>query len=321
MKMSSRILLMAGAFSLLAACSARAPRPVAVVEGERFLTKGVSAYRNDELLTAATFFTKALAHYQGLDDRAGQLRSRVNLCEVALAISNLDAAERHLVQAEQLAVGDLAGYQPRLLLLRSSLSLARGDIAAARSRSEALLPEKLGGNATARSDEGIVREALVNRTAVAFALPGDEPLLWLERLAGVAKGDSAATARLERFRAAVAHRQGESVVAERHLQQALELCKTLPSRGCIAATLEEWGALLQSSDDLVGAQERYQRALAVRMALLDRSAASADLHQLAALSQRAGEPQRSTALSLWAQALGGSEAVDWNTLRRDVLPR
>lgn len=305
----------------LAGCGSAPQRPAAVVEGERLLARGVQAYRNDELLEAANFFTKALAHHQGLDNAEGQLQSRINLTEVALAVGNLDAAQRHLAQAELLAAGPLASYQPRLLLQRSSLALATSDLATARNQSERLLPEKLGGTGQTAADAAIVREALVNRTTVAFATAEENPALWVARLEKSSDGDHNATAWLERFRAREALRAGDHASASRHLEEALGLCKGIPSRRCIAGTLEEWGAQLQASNDLTAAEDRYQRALAVRLALLDRGGSSKTLRQLADICESTGRGERATTLADWADSVANGTAIDWQRLRGDTLPR
>ncbi|HEY0721020.1 MAG TPA: hypothetical protein VGE50_07195 [Gammaproteobacteria bacterium] len=317
--------LLLGIFLLLAltGCGSAPQRPAAVVEGERLLARGVMAYRNDELLEAATFFTKALSHYQGLDSAEGQLQSRINLVEVALAVGNLDAAQRHLEQAELLAADERVSYRPRLALLHSSLALARGDMALARTLSESLLPPQQGGSAPPPAvDAAIQREALINRTSVAFALGGEEPATWTGRLEKGINGDGAsqAAARLERFRAALALRGGDHASASLHLQQALELCKALPSRRCIAATLEEWGAQLQASGALTEAEDRYQRALAVRLALLDRGGSSNNLRQLAEICRTTGRDERAATLAGWADQVATGKTIDWGRLRGDTLP-
>ncbi len=321
MKPNLPLLLLLLLSSALLGCGSAPQRPAAVVEGERLLALGVKAYRNDELLIAANFFTKALAHHQGLDNAEGQLQSRINLVEVALAVSNLDAAQRHLAQAELLAGAELDSYRPRLVLLRSSLALASGDMASARTLSESLLSQPLVGSPHPAANGSLVREALINRTSVAFALQGEEPTLWIAQLEKRAQGDLHASARLERFRAELAMRGGDHASAARHLQQALGHCKALPSRRCIAGTLEEWGAQLLASGELAAAEERYQRALAVRLALLDRGGSSKTLRQLAEINRATGQSDRAATLSGWADTIATGQTVDWSRLRGDTLTR
>lgn len=305
----------------LSGCGSAPQRPAPLVEGERLLALGVKAYRNDEMLQAANFFTKALSHHQGLDHDEGQLQSRINLTEVALAVGNLEAARRHLELAELLATGELSRYRPRLLLLHSTLAHSRGDWAAARTLSEALLPAKLGGRGELAADAPIVREALINRTSVAFATDEAAPAVWLERLEGFADDDAYALARLERFAAQLALRDGARPLAAEHLQRALDYCKTIPSRRCIAGTLEQWGAQLQAEGDVAGAEDRYMRALAVRLALLDRGGSSKTLRQLADINQASGRGERAALLAGWADQVASGKTIDWNRLRGDTLPR
>lgn len=310
-----------GLLVILTGCGSAPQRPAALIEGERLLGLGVKAYRNDDLLTAAGFFTKALAHHQGLDHAEGQLLSRINLTEVALAVGNLDSARNHLQQAELFAQAPLAHYQPRLLLLHSSLALAAGEFETARTLSEQLLPAKFGGSAKIDAGKSIVREALINRTRVAFATADASPSVWLERLERVADDDANALAQLERFRAELARRNVDLALATRHLQRALDLCKGIPSRRCIAGTLEEWGGQLLANGDLTGAEERYQRALAVRLALLDRGGSGKTLRQLADISHATGRGERATTLSGWADMVTSGSTIDWSRLRGDTLPR
>jgi len=321
MKVNMTLLLSLGLLIVLSGCGSAPQRPVAVTEGERLLSHGVNAHRNDDLLNAANFFTKALSHYQGLDDAQGQLQSRINLTEVALAVGNLDAAHRHLAQAEMLATGELSRYRPRLLLLRSSLALATGDMEGARLQSEALLPEKLGGSAQSATDETILREALINRTRIAISQNDDSSARWIERLEKNSQGDASSTAWVERFRAALADHGGDHAAASLHLQKALDICKEIASRRCIAGTLDEWGAQLQAAGDLSGAEDRYQRALTVRLALLDRGGSSKTLRHLADICQSTGRNERAATLVGWADTVAGDGTVDWRRLNSDTLGR
>ena len=90
-----------------------------------------------------------------------------------------------------------------------------------------------------------------------------------------------------------------------------------PERG----GLEEWGAQLQASGDLTAAEDRYQRALAVRLALLDRGGSSKTLRQLADICHTTGRGERAATLSGWAESVANGTTIDWSRLRGDTLPR
>jgi len=305
-------LLPALAVLLLAACvSPPEQRPAALAQGERFLEMGVQSFRGDDYANAANHFTNALNHYQGLDHRPGMLHSRINLAETALAVGNTAAAERHLRAAMPLADDAAAA---RLQLLQSSIALRRGQPDAAVAVLEPLL--------AAPPPNAVGRSALANRAEAALLRGDDDAAAWVERYAGALRGEQsgAFTARLHRFRAALARRAGDPAAAAALLQQALELYKAIPARAGTAATLEEWGALLMEQQRWDEAEDRLQRALHIRLWLLARQDTAAGLRRLAAVSEATGRPQRAAAQRRWAEIAAGDGRVDWAALQREVLP-
>jgi tetratricopeptide (TPR) repeat protein len=298
---------------LLGACvSPPEQRPEAVLQGQRFLELGVQAYRGDDYANAATHFTKALAHYQGLDDRGGILRSRLNLAETALVVGNPAAAERHLDAAAALAQAEGEGDAlRRVALLRSTLALKAGEYDGAAALLEPLLAGK----------DDVARTALANRVAVALARRDDDAAAWVQRYAAAVRGgDAALLARSLRFEAELSQRSGDLAGADRLLRQALDTYKVIPSRSGTAATLEQWAALLAAQQQWAAAEDRLQRALNIRLWLLDRSATAGDLRRLAAINEATGRQDRMAALARWADIVAGDGAVDWSALRREVIP-
>ncbi len=297
--------------SLGACVSPPEQRPEAVLQGQRFLELGVQAYRGDDYANAAAHFTKALAHYQGLDDRGGILRSRINLAETALAVGNNAAAQRHLDAAAALAQAEGEGEAlRRVALLRATLALKAEQYDAAAALLEPLLADR----------DDIGRTALANRAALALARNDADADTWVQRYAAVAGGDAALLARSLRFQAELKQRSGDFAGADTLLRQALDGYKGIPSRSGTAATLEQWAALLAAQQQWAAAEDRLQRALNIRLWLLDRSATAGDLRQLAAVNHAMGQNERAAALTRWADIVAGDGAVDWSALRREVIP-
>jgi len=313
-RQAARHLLLIALAALLAACVSPPPqRPAALVQGERYLEMGVQAFRADDYAGAAHHFTQALGHYQGLDHQEGMLHSRINLAETALAVGNTAAAERHLQAGRMLADGEA---NARLQLLQSSAALRQGQHEAA---VELLAPLLEGGP---RRD-AIYRSALANRVDIALARGEFDTAAWVERYAAALRGDEvpAFTARLYRFQGELARRGGDYPGAENLLQQALDIYKAIPARPGTAATLEAWGALLMEQRRWAEAEERYQRALHIRLWLLDRHGTAAGLRRLAAISEATDRPQRGAAQRRWAEIVTGAGRVDWTALQREVLPQ
>lgn len=308
--------LLASLLGMLAGCvSPPEQRPEALLQGERFLTQGVLAYRADNYPLAAAEFSHALTHYQGLDHRQGILLSRINLAETALAVSNYEAAVRQVAAAVPLAAseGDVV-QQERLTLLRSSIALKQGHYA---TTLELLTPLLASG----LNDAELKRGALANRAALALALEADDAPAWVDRFAAsVRKDESLFNARLQRFQAQLALRRGEQAQAEALLQAALDTYKAIPSRSGTAATLEEWGHQLVVQSRWDEAEDRLLRALRIRLWLLDRGSSAADLQIMAAINAAAGREERAAALNRWAIIVAGNERVDWSALKREVLP-
>lgn len=298
--------------SLGACVSPPEQRPDAVLQGQRFLELGVQAYRGDDYANAAAHFTKALAHYQGLDDRGGILRSRINLAETSLAVGNNAAAQRHLDAAAALAQAEGEDNAlRRVALLRSTLALKGERYDTATALLESLLTDK----------DDIGRTALANRAAVALARQDADAAGWVQRYAAAVRGrDAALLARSLRFEAELKQRSGDFAAADALLRQALDGYKGIPNRTGTAATLEQWAALLAAQQQWTAAEDRLQRALNIRLWLLDRSATAGDLRQLAAANTAMGQQERAAALVRWADIVAGDGAVDWSALRREVIP-
>lgn len=308
--------LLACLLGMLAGCvSPPEQRPEALLQGERYLTQGVLAYRTDNYPLAAAEFSHALTHYQGLDHRQGILLSRINLAETALAVGNYEAATRQVAAAQPLARSENdAGQQQRLELLRSSIALKQGHYATALELLTPLLEAEL-------ADAELKRGVLANRAALALGAGDVDAADWVARFgSAVRKDESLFNARLQRFQSQLALRRGEPGEAETLLQAALDAYKAIPSRSGTAATLEEWGHQLAAQSRWDEAEDRLQRALRIRLWLLDRGSSAADLQIMAAINAAAGREDRAASLNRWAIIVAGNERVDWSALKREVLP-
>lgn len=304
--------------ALLTACVSAPHRrpPAALVQGDRYLTQGVAAYAADDYVNAASLFNQALTYYRGLDDRRGIVESRIDLAETALAVGRYAAAEGQL-QAAGVIAGEegMAAAQQRIGLLLSSLAIRQGRFDAALRQ---LAPLLSSGDVAA----GVRRSALANRAEIALRRPGDDPAAWVGRFADAARGsgDRSLLALLARFRAALKVRAGDDAAAVALLRRALGIYKSIPSRAGTATALEQWGGLLAARKQWPAAEEKLQRALQVRLWLLDRAGTVADLRRLAAADDALGRAGRAAALRHWAQAVAGHGPVDWPALRQEAVP-
>ncbi len=310
----------------LAGCvSAPESRPQAVLEGERQLQLGVGAYQRDEYQNAAVLFSKALALHQSLDDRAGILRSRLNLAETALAVGNYPATARQLALARQmLAEEGLNAFEGRITLLEAGLALKQRRLGEAEALLETLLPpfgqEELPLGEVGEEAMG----AVAARVTLAFEREGDDPARWTLRYANCLGSERAQNAlrvaRLWRFQAELAHREGDWAQADRLLERALATYKQGAYRSGIAATLEQWASVRMSQEAWDEAERLLVRALAVRTWILDRWGAESVLGKLKAVNEGRGDPARAEALDRWLEVLKDRNFTQWDRLRQDLLP-
>ena len=265
---------MAGLLALLlGACAGVSDsRPSVVRDSERYLERGVAAFQDDDYVSAAQLFGKALRRYQSIDNPQGVLLSHINLAETALALGNPRAVAAQLDAAQGVLDREpgLAEHAPRVTLLRASNALDQGDAETAML----LLPPLLPALDSAAVLSPTARAALVLRTRAAF-LTGEDPTDWILRLHRDLEAGGAIPpadlARLKRFQARLAAGQGRGEEAAARYREALEIYRSLAARRAIAMTLEEWAGLSIAEADWPGAKNRLERALLVRSWLQDRS--------------------------------------------------
>jgi tetratricopeptide (TPR) repeat protein len=267
---------------LLTACSSVSDeRPDPIRKSEYYLENGVTAFTNSDFVAATDFFNKALAHYRSLDDNTGILQSRINLAETALILNKLDAATRHIEVAEKIAAAPhYRDYQSRLTLLKAQINWRKKEREKTLALLEPLLP---GFDDKHRPDQPIsmlLIGATILRTDIAFSqIDSDitEVHLWLNRLAEMLRRADEPTplqlARQLRFEAQLDYHQGQTQAALDKQEEALVLYREAAARPAIATTLTESAHILMEAGEWQRAEERLQRALYIRLWIIDQASA------------------------------------------------
>ncbi len=286
---------------LLSACSGISDqRPEPLRDSEYFLEHGVSAFENSDYVAASDFLRKALAHYRSIDNTAGILLSRINLAETALAAGNFDAAAENIEAAEKISHhGPFTEYLPRLTLLRAQVTWREQQTEEAIRLLQALLPTFDEEQNSKTKPTLLLLGAVTLRTDIAFmqsaqSSSNNDAELWLRRLSRMlpATPDNSQLhyARLLRFEAQQAYRNNDSKAALEKLELALFYYREAASRPAIAATLTEIGELLVKEQQWDAAEERLQRALYIRLWILDRIGARKVMRALQSLYLATNNP-------------------------------
>ena len=286
---------------LQAACgSVSDTRPEPVRKSEYYLEHGVSAFENSDYVAATDFLRKALAHYRSIDDTTGVLLSRINLAETALASGNFKAALEQIEEAEKGAARDpYREHRPRLTLLRAQTHWRADEGERALALLQPLLPNFDSDGRSSERPTLLQLGATTLRTDIAFARDDDnkqEARLWLQRLALMLPATAGETtlhrARLLRFEAQLAaHEQAPQNALEK-FDQALQRYREGAARPAIAATLTESGKLLMQLGRWEEAEEQLQRALYIRLWIMDRPGAAELLQQLQIVYRELGDGER-----------------------------
>jgi hypothetical protein len=270
----------------LAACgSAPPPQPATVTNSSSNLGKAMQAYAANRYTEARNFFGRALVEYRGVDDRRGQAETLIDLADSALQQGDVPAAREYLKAARAVTAEDgLAALLPRLALLDAYAELQSQDTQAAAATLDTLLQ-----SSTAPAD--IHQAALFARTQAAFDLKATDAPTWLDRLTAAvgADKDALTQARLERLQALAAHGADDNAKAAVLYAEALAQYQAAYYRPGIAASHEEWAALLMATKDWPGARGHLQRALDVRLWMYDASHAVRILDKLQQVDTALGD--------------------------------
>ena len=281
---------------LLGGCvSAPDPRPDVQIEAERKLQQGVTAFDADRYPSAAALFGSALSLYRSVDDREGIVQSHINLAQTALMVGNYAQAVEYLDLAAHMAEAlDAEQEQARITLLYAHLDYRQGAYERCAGRLATLLPEFAQDDRAQGEVTALTRVAIADRARVSFQRQGDDPALWTRRYDAAlrsVKPDDLMQARLERFQAELARREGDLSTASDYLDSALQRYKQLAYRRGIAATLGEQAALAIDTQHYALADELLRRSLEVRIWILDRPGAEATLNSLLAVNEQLGRPE------------------------------
>ncbi|MGM0593472.1 MAG: tetratricopeptide repeat protein [Pseudomonadota bacterium] len=312
---------------LLGACTNISDdRPEVVRKSEYYLENGVRAYTNSDYATAAELFTRALAHYRSVDDREGILLSLINLAETALASGNPEQALRQLEATERLLSDQqLKQYSKRIQLLRAQAHWHSGAQQAAMPLLTPLLPQFDQDGRPRKRPIAPMVSAVILRTDIAFShleTQPDEARQWLQRLDATLAQSSPEmplhTARRDRFQARLEQQRGNTDAALTLLEGALERYRSAIKRPAIAATLSEMAQLNKTRRQWRLAAEQLERALYIRLWIMDRRGSRENLHQLAAVYEQLGQTARAERARTQAEAIE-RDGEGLNALRKERL--
>jgi len=252
---------------LLSSCGgSSATKPTLLWNAESYTDDAMQAYADEDWVKSQRLFIRALSLYQGIDDRLAVLACHINLVEVALAVHDNQAANKHLSLAADIVKTDaLKNYQPRITLLYAQLAIQQKKMTKAAGFLQEILPAFKGEEAVAMPD-AIQLVAIVSRTEIAFVQKQDESL-WTHRYANILKKsvnkNADLEARLLRFQSSLFFQQGDYDQAVAYLQQALLIYKNNLTRTGIAGTLLELGEIYEKQSDWQRALNYFNRSLAV----------------------------------------------------------
>jgi hypothetical protein len=286
--------------ALLAACGSRpVPVPGVVTSSKSDMAKAMLAYDDNRYSEARSFFGRALADYQSVDDVEHEVEVLSDLADSALLQGDVAAARTYLDAAGKSAAQErLTGLTPRLTLLAAYADLESADPASAATKLDSLLNE-------AGLAPDMHQAALYARVQAAFDQKAPDAAQWLARIPA-AKDDPLAAARLDRLQALADPARGAALYAD-----ALGRYQTAYYRPGIAAAHEEWGRLLLSQKDWAGARDHLHRALAVRLWMNDANRSAQVLTDLAQADTALGDAAAAKQDAEWADYLknGGDPAV------------
>lgn len=301
-------------------------RPEVVRKGEYYLEHGVDAYANSDYVTATDFFQKALAQYRSIDDTHGVLLARINLAETAMATGNSQAVLNQLDAAEEVAQRSSADtYHKRLQLLRAQVYWRERDSKRVLTLIEPLLPQFDEKGKPEERPDLLSLTAVILRTDIAFSKIEEDhenAIRWTRRLEACLRSNDDTTplhnARLNRFKALLAYRDGHVNRALEMLDQALVEYRQAAVRPAIAATLTETARLYMSMKKWPEAEERLRRALYVRVWILDRVGSREVLYLLAAVYDETDNREKAELSRQYAESISHGKQP-WSKLGNELL--
>jgi tetratricopeptide (TPR) repeat protein len=252
---------------ILSACAgAPPPEPAVITEPRSLLIQGTAYFKQHEFPEAINSFADALDKYRAIDDQSGIIESCLNLAQAHMAVNNDALANAYADKAAVLIEQNQAeAYMGYIDLIRSTLAIKSADYNRARQYLERPLQD---------TAQGIQLAAQKNLCTIAFTLDTNEREQCLNRYQQLqlASGDEHHLARILRFRAEL---NQDISGKQQYLDRALQISRALADKPAIAAALEQSGDVFSENGMAADAEDRYLRALFIRIDLEDtRSAES-----------------------------------------------
>ena len=327
--MTSRTLLLISFVFLLSGCFARKDTcPEIIRTSERLMERGVDAHASGDYVNAIEHFTLALARYRSIDHRQGMLFSHLNLAETTLASNRLDAAVRHIDEADVLSL-ELSHHDiiQRVALLKARQYWSQQQSCKALLQLEGLLPTFDARDHSESMPDKLQLAALSLRTDIAFASLQENPEeaeLWLQRLQQAIQMaqpvDPRHYARQQRFEARLAAWKNQPDLALSLLDEALATYRRKALRPAIAATLVEAAQINWMSHSLDHAEQLLQRALFIRVWMMDRNNAREILEMLSELYKQMGDEARASQSQHLSEAIIDHDE-EWQLLMQKIKPQ
>jgi tetratricopeptide (TPR) repeat protein len=287
----ARLLSVTLCTALLAACGSKPVLPPATVSNSQtFMATGMAAYNDNRYTQARSYFGRALMEYRSVDDQEHEADAFLDLADASLQQGDVKMGREEIAQARAvLASHPVAGMPARLTLLEAYADLLDKDPSSAITSLDALL-------ADAGAAAEVKRAALIARTQAAFDAKSADAAQWLAKLGG-AQGDLE-QARIDRLQALADAGKAPALYAE-----ALTRYQAAYYRPGIAATHEEWGALLMTQQDWKGARDHLQRGLDIRLWMDDALHSARIFDQLQQVDTALGDSATAAEDAKWSDYL------------------
>jgi tetratricopeptide (TPR) repeat protein len=287
----TRVLTLTLSAAVLAACGSKPVVPPPVVSNSQtFMASGMAAYDDNRYTEARSFFGRAFMEYRSVDDQEHEADALTDLADAALQQGDISSARDQITQARAvLASHPVAGLPVRLTLLE-----AYTDLLDKKPTDAATLLDGLLNDAATPVD--VKRAALFARTQAAFDAKAGDAAQWLAKI-GAPQGDLE-QARLDRLQALGDPNKGPALYAD-----ALQRYQTAYSRTGIAATHEEWGALLMTQQNWSDARNHLQRGLDIRLWMNDATRSARIFDALQQVDTALGDSATAAQDAKWADYL------------------
>ncbi len=240
---------------VLSACASKpAPLPTPIETKAVRLEKRAQADMQMQDYAAATKSAHdALRLYAALDDRAGQLRSHINLTRLFILQRQPDRAEKHLLKAREIVKEtDDSAQRYQVHLLTGKFNNDAAEFTLARETANSLLEQAVAETYLAHYEAA---KQLVDKLSpnLSIRTEVDDTAFVMLQYARFADDFDSATLALTLYKsnentigisdslyvlAMISRKQGNKLQADNYLQRALEVNLAIGDKRRIAATLE-----------------------------------------------------------------------------------